>query len=79
MRWDDVGQAIFEAVKADATLLAIFGDGIRMSASAQDHIVPGLEYQIVGDTANELWEPIIVQWDLWTNHFSDLIGIRCKK
>lgn len=73
MRWDDVTRATVAAAAADAVLAGIFGTSIRMSASAQDHLVPGLEYEVIGDTAGELWEPIIVQWDIWVHEFQDLV------
>ena len=75
MRWDDVALAIRTAAAADPVLAAIYGAaGVRMGASAQDHIVPSLEYMIVADTGTELWEPIIVQWDQWVADYDDLVA-----
>ena len=74
MRWDDVARAGRIAAAADPVLAAIYGAAIRMGAMAQDFSVPGLEYQIIADTANELWEPIIVQWDQWTHDYDDLVA-----
>ena len=73
MRWYAVARAIAAAAAADTVLAAIYGEAIRMSAMAQDHIVPSLEYQIVTDTADELWEPVIIQWDQWLADFQDLV------
>ena len=74
MRWDDVARAGRIAAAADPVLAAIYGEAIRMGATAQDFKVPGLEYQIIGDTAGELWEPIIIQWDQWVNDYEELVA-----
>ena len=75
MRWDDVVLACRTAAVADPVLAGIYGeDAIRMGATAQDFRVPGLEYQIIGDTETELWEPIIMQWDQWTADYADLVA-----
>jgi hypothetical protein len=73
MRWDEVAVAIAAEAVADPTLAAIYGADVRMGALAQDHHVPSLEYQIIGDTATELWEPTLIQWDQWTNTFDELV------
>lgn len=75
MRWDDVVLACRTEAAADPVLAGIYGaDAIRMGATAQDFRVPGLEYQIIGDTETELWEPIIMQWDQWTADYADLVA-----
>ena len=74
MRWDDVARAGRTAAAADPVLYGIYGASIRMGATAQDFMIPGLEYQIIADTAGELWEPIIVQWDQWVADFDDLVA-----
>jgi hypothetical protein len=74
MRWDAVARAIRNEALADVTLAGIYGTAIRANASAQDHIVPGLTYQIIADTADEKWEPVIIQWDQWTNSLAELVA-----
>jgi len=73
MRWAAVIEAISKVAAADPALVAIYGTAIRMNAGAQDYQMPGLEYQIIADTANELWEPMIVQWDQFTESLADLV------
>lgn len=73
MRWAAVIKAIAAEAAADPTLAGIYGTAIRMNAGAQNYLVPGLEYWMVTDTATELWEPQIVQWDQWTETLDDLI------
>lgn len=72
MRWAAVIEAITAAAKADPGLVTIYGAAIRMNAGAQDYEVPGLEYQIIADSATELWEPVIIQWDQFTYGLDDL-------
>lgn len=74
MRWDDVAKAVAAAAATDPTLVAIYGDAVRMGAAAQDHMVPSLEYMIVTDSGSELWEPVVIQWDQWTRDLPDLIA-----
>lgn len=66
MRWDHVLEAINTAVQADAAMVAAFGANMRAEVEWQERIIPGLTFRIVGDTENELWEPITVQFDVWT-------------
>jgi len=74
MRWDHVAQAIAAEAAADPTLAGIYGGAVRMNAGAQDFMVPGLEYHIVADSASELWEPVIVQWDQWCTTLADVVA-----
>lgn len=73
MRWDDVLKASATAAAADPDLAAIYGEAVRLKATAQDHTVPGLLLWLVTDTAGELWEPVTIQWDQWTEDFQELV------
>ena len=73
MRWAAVIGAISKVAAADPALVAIYGTAIRMNAGAQDYQMPGLEYQIIADSATELWEPVIIQWDQFTESLEDLV------
>ena len=73
MRWDAVGRAIAAEAAADPVLAGIYGPWVRMNAGAQDFHVPGLEWSLVTDSASELWEPCIIQWDQWVDDFDDLV------
>src|SRR4030042_1291341 len=72
MRWHDVLWAISREAQAHPLLAEIYGSAIRMSGT-QEHAVPSLEYFIVADSASELWEPCIIQWDQWTTSLEDLV------
>jgi len=73
MRWDDVLTAITTAVQADATLVSVFGvANMRAEVEWAEQIVPGLSYRVVGDTVTELWEPHVVQFDIWATTLEDL-------
>ena len=72
MRWHDVLWAISREAQAHPLLAEIYGAAIRMSGT-QEHAVPSLEYFIVADSASELWEPCIIQWDQWTTSLEDLV------
>lgn len=65
MMWDHVMKKVVAKIIADPELSAIFGDSVRM-AGVSDQKVPVLEYTLIGDAESELWEPIVIQFDLWT-------------
>lgn len=66
MMWDRVMARVIVVIQTDLVLSTIFGDHVRMATASGDQIVPGLEYTLVGNTEGELWEPIVIQFDLWT-------------
>jgi len=71
VRWDAVGAAASSTVVLDPVLAGLFGDAIRMAGSG-DHVVPLLEWSLIGDTETELWAPCTVQWDIWHREFASL-------
>lgn len=71
MRWDDVLEAVFDQMNADATLLSIYGTAIRMGG-VHEFTIPSLEFFVVSNTQNELWEPITVQMSQFTKSMTAL-------
>lgn len=72
MRWDAVLQAILAEAEADTTLAGIYGDAIRLGGdTAPDQ--PALNIRLITDSVDELWEPMIVQWDQWTRSDTQLV------
>lgn len=65
MMWDEVLERAFELIQNDSVLTEIFGPAMRMAGSGAQQ-VPGLEYHLIGDTEGELWAPMIVQFDVWS-------------
>jgi hypothetical protein len=74
MRWGDVVQAIAAAAAQNAVLASIYGETVRLAAPAQEHVVPALEYRIITDSESELWAPVLIQWDQWTETLDQLIA-----
>lgn len=77
MMWDHVIEAIRETILNDGILAGIYGDRVRMatpSGTPFDPKVPILEYLLVGDTENELWAPMIVQFDQWALKIDDVVA-----
>lgn len=72
MRWDAVLLAVKTAVDADSILTAIFPTR-RLAATDQDHAVPSLEWHLIADSQTELYEPVILQFDLFLLDLEDLI------
>lgn len=67
MIWDEVMARVRVKITTDPVLFAIFGDSYRKAAPANDLIVPVIEWNLLGNTETELWEPMLLQFDLWTN------------
>lgn len=70
MMWDAVLERAIARIKGNATLAEIFGDNVRMAGTG-DLKVPSVEFTLLSDTNNELWAPILVQFDLWTDRAAD--------
>lgn len=72
MRWHDVIWAISQAAAADSILRGIYADAIYANG-ARNWEIPSLEYDLITDSASELWEPCTVQWDQWCLSMEDLV------
>lgn len=66
MMWDDVMTRVLALLDTNATLHDLFGGKMRMVSEGSKLEVPSLEYTILTDTNAELFEPMLVQIDLWT-------------
>lgn len=64
MMWDEVMSRINTEILADSTLSTIFGTEFK-AAGTGVLSVPSLEWMLVGDREDELWAPMIVQFDIW--------------
>lgn len=70
MMWDQVMGAAKAIILADVTLSDIFGEGYR-KAGVSDFLGPVMEWTLLSDTETELWAPMLVQFDCWTNTAED--------
>lgn len=66
MMWDAVLERAIARIKGNEVLAEIFGDNVRMAGTG-DLKVPSVEFTLLSDTNTELWTPILVQFDLWTD------------
>ena len=73
MQWDNVLERVVATLKADAVLVALYGDAMRFTGSGGHH-VPMLEWLLIGDSEGELWAPVTIQIDQWLAHDEDLIA-----
>lgn len=64
MIWDQVMARVAGEVTTDAVLLALYGDTLIM-AGTQQFQVPSIEWSLISDTEQELWAPMIIQFDIW--------------
>lgn len=55
----------------NATLAEHFGERMRMAAAGSKLETPCLEYTILTDGDAEVFEPILVQIDIWTHRAAD--------
>jgi hypothetical protein len=74
MMWDQVMKRVMAQLENNATIVAINGTTIRR-AGADDQAVPCLEWHLIADTEDELWTPMVVQFDQWVRFPADLITI----
>ena len=72
-KWAQVLEEVGIVVAGDPTLSAIYGTSIRFEGSGVNAI-PLLTYGVVVDTEDELWNPIVVQFDQWVADFEDLVS-----
>jgi hypothetical protein len=70
MMWDLVMAHVQTLVLADATLSGIFGTNFR-KAGVSDMLIPVIEWTLLSDVETELWAPMLVQFDLWTDVAAD--------
>ena len=65
MMWHEVMTRIVAQIAAHPTLGQLYADRIRMASPSGKQQVPGIEWSLLGDTEGELWEPILIQLDIW--------------
>lgn len=68
MMWDRVIEACRTVILADADLVAILADRVRMATPTGtpfDPKVPVLEYSLIADAERDQWAPTIIQFDSW--------------
>jgi hypothetical protein len=66
MMWDEVMTRVVAAIRDDSLLMETFEGNLRRGGAGEQQ-VPGIEWHLLGDTEGELWAPILIQFDLWTN------------
>jgi hypothetical protein len=74
MMWDHVMVRVTALMLADDILIALVGANVRMAGTG-DHKVPLIEWSHIGDTQNELWAPISIQFDIWAHTMDDMRAI----
>lgn len=73
MIWDRICKAAVAQAAADPLLVEIFDQAIRWASPSAKLEVPCLDLQLVGHgPPTELWDPFVVQWDIWTHGTGDL-------
>lgn len=71
MMWDEVIRRIATTCAADTVLSGIYGASMRLTGSGE-HAVPMLEWMLIGDAEQELWAPMIIQFDQFTTSMGAL-------
>lgn len=67
MMWDRVIEAIRATLLADARIVELFDDRIRMTGTgaAPSPKASMLEYMLIADTERETDAPCVIQFDVW--------------
>jgi len=80
MRWADVIPAACTALEADTALMAALGAGALIEATTARRLVraPSVSWFLVADPEGELWEPVLVQWDLVTASWAAMATIEAR-
>lgn len=69
MMWDTVMERVIAEISANTTIASLYTvDGklqFRMASPSGKQQVPGIEWTLIGDTEAEVWEPLVVQFDMW--------------
>lgn len=67
MRWKEVIDAAAVALNADTALTAVIGvDRIWPEGETRPVQFDSIEWSIISDFEEEVWNPILVQWDIRT-------------
>lgn len=68
MNWPDVMTEITALLEGDADLMSVLGGAyIFEGQSTRPVRVPSIEWLLVGDIEEEVFNPITVQFDYWAN------------
>lgn len=64
MRWDDVIEAVMDALEADADVVAFLAGNAISRASEQEFEKNRIEYTTITNFEGENWETLLVQFDI---------------
>lgn len=75
MMWDRVLASLLLALEADATIVELFDDRIRMTGSGEAPSPKAslLEYMLIADTERETDAPCVIQFDAWAPKMADVV------
>lgn len=65
MMWHEVMTRIVAQIESHSILGTLYAGRVRMASPSGKQQVPGIEWSLLGDTEGELWEPILIQIDVW--------------
>lgn len=73
MRWDQVIPAVVALLRADAARpAALERTAIHEARDATAVTVPGLTWYMVSDIEEEVWNPILTQWDVFARDWAEM-------
>jgi len=70
--WDRVIQAASDMAAADGILINLYPT--MRNAGPGKHSVPLLEHRLIADSEDELWSPVVIQWDQWHESMAAIIA-----
>lgn len=73
MMWVEIMTRVVNEIEAHPVLGPTYSGRVRKASPGGEQQVPGIEWSLIGDTEGELWEPIIVQIDVWYTESDTMI------
>lgn len=65
MMWEELMVRVIEHINTDSVLTMLYGGNIRKARGDSEIETPLLEYNLISDVEEELWNPIVIQFDQW--------------
>lgn len=80
MRWDSVVPAAITLLEQDAAIADVVGDAIvhnfaGLSDTERKFRVPSIEVHVISDVEQEVFNPLLTQFDLFAHTTGDLITL----
>lgn len=73
MRWDNVVGAALTALRGSTSLTSVVAASDVVMNGERAFKVPSIEWTLINDGQGELFETLLVQFDIWTRDVDDIV------